>query len=130
MKKILQSYSNLCLAFEALKEAVATPPVENRDFAGIIQSFEFTYELTWKTLKLVLEHNGIQAPFPRVCFEEAFKRNMIFGNEVWKEIIEDRNLSTHTYDQALARKLCAKIARDYINVFERTNQILKDFLPK
>lgn len=128
MSKIEQSYSNFVKVLDALIESVATPPVENRDFAGIIQNFEFTYELCWKTLKIVLEQNGIPAPFPRVCFEEAFKRDMIYGNEVWKDLIEARNLSSHTYDQALARKMHLDIRDRYLTVFEKTAVLMKPFI--
>jgi len=128
MNKLAQSFKNLCKALDALKESVATPPTENRDFAGIIQSFDFTYELTWKTLKLILEQNGIAAPFPRVAFEEAFKRDMIEGNEIWKDIIEARNLSSHTYDQALARKLYADINDRYVEIFVKTAERMKPFV--
>ncbi len=130
MAKAKKSYENLCKALDALVESVATPPVENRDYAGIIQSFEFTYELTWKTLKLILESNGVEAPFPRVTFEEAFQRNMIDGNEIWKDIIEARNLSNHTYDQALARKLYVDIRDRYVSVFEKTVEIMRAFVEK
>jgi len=126
--KIEKSFQNFEKALAALQESVATPPVENRDFAGIIQSFEFTYELCWKTLKLVLEANGIEAPFPRVVFEEAWKAKLIEGNEVWKDIIEARNLSTHTYNQALARKLYPAIKDDFLPVFQKTATKLKPYL--
>jgi nucleotidyltransferase substrate binding protein (TIGR01987 family) len=130
MIKTKQSFQNLKLAFEALKESVATPPIENRDYAGIIQSFEFTYELTWKTLKLILEGAGISAPFPRVCFEEAFKAGLLYGNEEWKNIMEDRNLSTHTYNQTLARQLCKKITNEYVLVFELTISNIEKYMAK
>lgn len=126
--KAKKNYENLCKTLDALVESVATPPTENRDYAGIIQSFVFTYELTWKTLKVILEANGVEAPFPRVTFEEAFKRSMIFGNEVWKDIIESRNLSSHTYNQALARKLYVDIKDRYVTVFSETVKILQPFV--
>lgn len=128
MARAKKSYENLCKALQALVESVATPPTEDRDYAGIIQSFEFTYELTWKTLNIILEANGIEAPFPRVTFEEAFKRNIIFGNEVWKDIIESRNLSSHTYNQALARKMYLDIRDRYVDVFSETVKMMKPFV--
>ncbi|MCX6118819.1 MAG: nucleotidyltransferase substrate binding protein [Proteobacteria bacterium] len=88
MRKIDQSFRNLKLVFSALKESVSTPPVENRDFAGIVQSFEFTYELTWKTLKIYLEQQGISAPFPRVCLEEALKRGFCTGMKCGKRSLK------------------------------------------
>ena len=118
--KAKQSYANLRRALQALEESVATPPTEDRDYAGIIQSFEFTYELTWKTLKHILEANGVEAPFPRLTLEEAFKRNMIDGNDIWKDIIEARHLTVHTYDKKLARRLVAEIQSRYLEVFQKS----------
>lgn len=117
MSKLNQSFSNLELALDSLVNSLHPPPTEDRDFAGIIQNFEFTYELCWKTLKLILEQNGIAAQFPKACFQEAFKFDLIAGNEVWKEIQEARNLSVHTYDKKLAKKLYADIRDRYVKVF-------------
>jgi nucleotidyltransferase substrate binding protein (TIGR01987 family) len=118
--KTAQSIQNLKKAMKSLEKATATPPVEDRDYAGIIQNFEFVYELTWKSLKRILESEGIEASFPRIVFEESFKRGLIEGNEVWKLIIEARNLSVHTYDEALAKKLCGQIMKDFLPIFQKT----------
>ena len=128
MKKSEQSQKNLLKALTMLEKAVSTPPVEERDYAGIIQSFEFTYELTWKTLKAILDENGIAAPFPRVVFEESYKRGLLEGNEIWKDIIEARNLSTHTYDETLAHQLCADIQSNYLQIFKRTTEKISNFV--
>lgn len=128
MDKAKQSFLNLKKACASLENAVATPPVEERDYGGIIQAFEFTYELTWKTLKAILEKNGIDAPFPRIVFEEAYKRGMIEGNEIWKDIMQARNLTTHTYDQKLAQVLCADIQKKYVSIFSKTVTKIEKFL--
>ncbi|MES2768877.1 MAG: HI0074 family nucleotidyltransferase substrate-binding subunit [Bdellovibrionota bacterium] len=125
MTKLQQSFKNLERSFQSLKRAVATPPIEERDYAGIIQSFEFVYELTWQTLKILLESNGIKSPFPRITFEEAFKRDLIEGNEVWKLIMDARNKTSHTYDQKLAVSLCKEITENYITIFEKTIEKVK-----
>lgn len=126
--KLKKSFENFQKALDALHESVATPPTENRDFAGIIQSFEFTYELCWKTLKILLESNGIDAPFPRIVFEEAFKANLIEGNTIWKDMIEARNLSTHTYNQELAKKLYPVIKDQFLPIFQKTAIKLRPFI--
>ena len=118
--KIRISTKNLKKALSSLEKSLATAPVEDRDFAGIIQNFEFVYELTWKTLQKILSHENIEAPFPRVVFEEALKRNLIEGNEVWKQIMESKNLSVHTYDEDLAKELCVTIQEEYLIIFQKT----------
>jgi len=66
---------------------------------GAIQRFEFTFELTWKTLKRILSFKGITANSPRDVFRESAKQNFIEDPTVWFEFIKKRNLSSHTYDQ-------------------------------
>lgn len=128
MTKAKQSFNNLKKALAALEKSLASPPIEDRDFAGIIQCFEFTYELTWKTLKLVLEVNGVEVSFPRVVFEAAYKNKMIDGNEIWKTIMEARNQTVHTYDQALAVALCKEIQESYLPTFQKTISKLEPFI--
>lgn len=128
MKKTEQTHVNLQKALKSLEQALATPPVEDRDYGGIIQAFESVYELTWKCLKRILEANGVPAPFPRVTFEEAFARQMIEGNEIWKDIMEARNQSVHTYDQEMAVQLCQKIKNDYLTILQKTVEKMKPFV--
>ena len=126
MKKLSDKIRNLDKALKSLEVAVATPPIEDRDYGGIIQAFVSVYELTWRTLKLVLEVNGIQVPFPRLVFEEAFKANLLAGNTEWKEMMEDRNLSMHTYERDLAVNLCAKIKTRYLPVMKTSFVKIRD----
>ena len=128
MTKAKQSFENLNRAVNSLSIAVSTPPVEERDYAGIIQNFEFSYELFWKTLKWVLESNGIPAPFPRIAFEEAFKRGMISGNEIWKEMMEARNQTVHTYDPTLAHALYPLIKDKFLPELVKSVQLLKPYI--
>jgi hypothetical protein len=62
-----------------------------------------------------------------MVFEEAFKANLLDGNEIWKEIIEARNLTTHTYNQALARKMYPDIKDKFLPAFQKTAAKTKSF---
>lgn len=127
MSKANDSLANLRKAVASLRRSLSPPPVEERDFAGIIQNFEFAYELTWKTLQAILREEGVAAEFPRLALEEAFKAGLLEGNEVWKRITEDRNLSTHTYDAPLAEELCQRIRDTYVTVFEKSLTRIETF---
>lgn len=70
---------------------------------GVIQRFEYTFELAWKTLKAYMEESGGEAPlFARDCFREAFRRGLISEEDKWLEMIRLRNLTSHTYWEASA----------------------------
>ena len=73
-----------------------------------IQRFEFTFEIIWKTLKLYLERQGYECGGPRPTLKKAFSENLISSPEeadVWFRMLEDRNLTTHAYDEALASRI-------------------------
>lgn len=91
-------------AVERLGEALARPKDEFlRDSA--IQRFEFTFELAWKVLKLYLEREGLEARSPRAAIRGAFQVGLLPEDPGWLEILELRNLTSHTYDEALAERV-------------------------
>ena len=98
-----------------LAEAVAQPPSELiRD--ATIQRFEFTFEVVWKTLKLYLERQGYECGGPRPTLKKAFAEHLIPNPEeadVWLQMLEDRNLTAHAYDEALASRIHGHIVHDY-----------------
>ena len=104
-----------------LAEAVAQPESELlRD--ATIQRFEFTFEVVWKTLKLYLERQGHECGGPRPTLKKAFAENLITTAEeadVWLQMIEDRNLTSHAYDEALARQIYGHIVHDYAPLLGR-----------
>jgi nucleotidyltransferase substrate binding protein (TIGR01987 family) len=98
-----------------LAEAVAQPESELiRD--ATIQRFEFTFEVVWKTLKLYLERQGHECGGPRPTFKKAFAENLISTPEEadrWLQMLDDRNLTSHAYDEALASRIYQHIVQGY-----------------
>ncbi len=81
-----------------------------------IQRFEFTFELVWKSLKLYLQHLGHECNSPRSTFKKAFTERLIPTLEeanCWLQMLDNRNITTHAYDQALARKIYKEIVSSY-----------------
>jgi len=64
----------------------------------IVKRFEFTYEMSWKSLKRYLEYLGFSPKSPRESFKEGFAQGLIVDEVVWLNMIEQRNLSAHIYD--------------------------------
>ncbi len=79
--------------------------VTKRDKTAVIKAFEYCYELSWKTLKKILDYKGIEAIGSRDVFREAAKVGLIDDPEIWFGFIEDRNLSSHTYNEDTANEL-------------------------
>jgi nucleotidyltransferase substrate binding protein (TIGR01987 family) len=106
-------------ALERLREAVAQPECDLvRD--AVIQRFEFTFELVWKSLKLYLERQGLDCGGPRSTFKSAFAEGLIRSPEeadVWLRALEDRNLTSHAYDEALATRIYRHVVQEYVALF-------------
>ncbi|HEV2614208.1 MAG TPA: HI0074 family nucleotidyltransferase substrate-binding subunit [Gammaproteobacteria bacterium] len=77
----------------------------DQDKAGAIQSFEFCYELSWKTLKRILRVKGIEVSSPHDAFREAAKNKLIDNVEQWFEFLEGRNQTTHTYSEVYVNEV-------------------------
>jgi len=80
---------------------------------GTIQRFEFTFELAWKLAKALLEYNGIDVATPRAAIKEAYKAQMIKDGQAWIDMLEDRNKTSHIYDETQARKIYDKIKTNH-----------------
>jgi nucleotidyltransferase substrate binding protein (TIGR01987 family) len=102
-------------AVKRLQEAVAQPESDLvRD--AVIQRFEFTFELIWKSLKLYLERQGLDCGGPRSTLKKAFTEGLINSPDeadVWLQVLEDRNLTSHAYDEALANRIYQHVVQDY-----------------
>ena len=98
-----------------LTEAVAQPETDLiRD--AVIQRFEFTFEVVWKALKLFLERQGYEAGGPHPTLKKAFAEGLIGTPEeadVWLQMLDERNLPTHAYHQALAERIYRNITKSY-----------------
>ena len=98
-----------------LAEAVMQPDSDLiRD--ATIQRFEFTFEVVWKTLKLYLERQGYECGGPRLTLKKAFAENILSTSEEaerWLQMLDDRNLTSHAYDEELATRIYRSIVRDY-----------------
>lgn len=87
-----------------------------------IQRFEFCFELAWKLMKSMLAYEGIEAASPRSSIREGWKQSMIGSAEEWLSMLEQRNLSSHAYNESTAVDIYEKIRSEYIDLltdFER-----------
>ena len=103
-ERFIERQAEVRNAAARLQEAVGQPESSIvRD--AVIQRFEFSFELVWKALKLYLEHQGHECGGPRPTLKKAFADGLIATPEeadVWLQMLEDRNLTSHAYDETLA----------------------------
>jgi nucleotidyltransferase substrate binding protein (TIGR01987 family) len=94
--------------------------------AGVVQVFEFTFELGWKSLKLLLNEKGIEAVGPRDTLREAHAAGILQDGQVWIDALDDRNLSTHAYEEETILAIVVKVQNSYAGAFEETARTLKE----
>lgn len=96
---------------------------------GLIQAFEFTHELAWNLLKDYLQDQGNQnIKGTKDAIREAFKVELITDGEEWMAMIQSRNLSTHTYDEATADRLVETIVERYYPLFVKLREEMQQYL--
>ena len=102
--------------------------VDDMYLDATIQRFEFCFELAWKLMKAVLEYEGIEVNSPRSCIREGWKQGLISNAEAWLEMMEKRNLSSHTYDENVAREIYHDVKERYVVLLEGLDQMMNDWL--
>lgn len=101
-----ESFEALGDALERLEEVIDMPLDDRRIIAdATIQRFEFTFELFWKTLKRVLLQEGIDAKTPKETLQKAFQLKWIDSEELWINMLRDRNETSHIYDEEKAKEI-------------------------
>jgi nucleotidyltransferase substrate binding protein (TIGR01987 family) len=83
--------------------------------AGLIQSFEYTHEQSWKLIKSFLEYQGHADPIydSRDATRLAFSARLVADGQIWMDMIKSRNETSHTYHQELAQKIATQITEHY-----------------
>lgn len=90
---------------------LSMPDIEKQ---GLIQSFEFTYELAWKVMKDYAEFQGnteVNGPRDAVLF--AAQTGMLNDGHIWMEMMKSRNKSSHTYNEDTANEIVKLILTEY-----------------
>ena len=120
-----QRFDNLENVICFLKGGLEKESLDPYQEAGIIQSFEFTFELSWKTLKDFLESKGSNVVFARDVLKEAFATQMIKDGGLWIEMLEKRNILSHTYNRKQAAHSVELIRNRYFPGLEQVYLELK-----
>ena len=121
-----QRFDNYEKALRHLEQALS---VENPDIiqkAGMVQFFEMTFELSWKMLKDYLEEQGFEEVVsPRKAIKKAFETSLVQDGHGWMQMLENRNLAVHTYDEETADQVVAAIRGTYYPLLKELYATLK-----
>ncbi len=122
-----QRQQNFNKVLAHLEQALAIPEPDIVQRAGIIQFFEMAFELAWKMLKDHLEEQGFTAlNSPRAVLKQAFEAGLIANGHDWLQILHDRNLMAHTYDEATAISVEDLIRHTYYPLLAALRQTMME----
>ena len=124
-----QRFENFSKALERLGDAVALSnerQLSKLEDQGLIQAFEFTFELAWNVIKDYFDYQAEEnIRGSRDAFRIAFNRGLIENGETWMEMISSRIQSTHTYDEEIASSIVKKIRNQYFDCFVSFSETMK-----
>ena len=108
-----QRFTNFEKAFLLLERTVQIKNPSEAERGGLIQFYEVAFELAWKTIKDYLEVLGFSPKSPRETIKIAFQTEVIKKGHIWIDALDDRNLTTHVYDEQITLDICKKITDIY-----------------
>ena len=117
-----QRLKNLKKAFSELSDAVAlskSRELSKLEKQGLIQSFEYTHELAWNVLRdYFLDQGNTDITGSKDATRTAYKYGLIQEGDTWMEMIQSRNLTSHTYNQETADSIVSNILNSYFTEFK------------
>lgn len=123
-EKFKISLDKLGQSIRRLEEALEDKTQHILIIDGTIQRFEFTYEQCWKTLRNALLSEGIETGTPRETFQKAYQAGWIQEESTWLQMLKDRNETSHTYHEEMARQIYARIP-SYLKLFQECYKVLR-----
>lgn len=121
-----QRFQNFSKSMKYLGDALQIPNPDIVQKAGIIQFFEMSFELAWNMVKDYLEEQGfVDIKSPRGALKKAFETGIIENGHDWMDLLLDRNLTAHTYDEQKATEMEQLIQNKYFPLLKALHESFK-----
>ncbi len=117
MRNFLTKAENFEKSVTRLQEALAEYDLNKSSIVrdGAIQRFEFSVELAWKTTRAYLLEQGFaELNSPKTVMREAYSYKIIHDEQAWIQILNDRNLTSHVYDEKTADEIFVRICTSHM----------------
>jgi len=126
-KQRLQNYKKAFAVLGKAVELANTRELTDLEKQGLIQGFEFTFELAWNVMKDYLEEQGIiDIVGSKAAIRIAFQNGIIDDGQIWMDMIESRNISSHSYDEETANQILMQIINSYFLNFQKFLNKMED----
>jgi len=126
-----QRFRNFDRAFLLLRSALEEKTLgefSELEREGLIQRFEYSYELAWKTMRDYLEESGVVVSpvTPREVIKQAFIARIVEDGQVWIDMLLHRNMLSHTYDFEKFKEVLEAVVERYLPALERLHEWLME----
>ena len=122
-----RALKQLTMAFDLMEQR----ELNELEKQGVIQAFEYNYELAWNAIKDFYQYQGVaNIQGSRDAFRLAFERGLIGEGDVWMDMIKKRQLTSHTYNEEIVAQILDAIIDDYYNQFVALREAMSQQLPK
>lgn len=121
-----QRFANYKKALSQLSDFIKKQNLNKLEEQGIIQAFEYTHELAWKTLADFLKSSGNTEIYgSKDATREAFRLNLIKDGDIWMQMIQSRNMTSHTYNEETAKQIVSAIRNSYFMALTNLKEVLE-----
>lgn len=126
----IQRYANFHRACSRLVEVTEADrfmdDLSELELEGVIQRFEYTFELAWKVLQDLLQFKGYEFMLgPNGTMKMAFEDGLISDHDGWRKMAKSRNTLSHVYDQEEALSIIRLIYSDYAPLLKKLDEKLE-----
>ena len=123
-QRLIYRYQNFSKVMGLLADGLTIDKPSLTEKAGIIQFYEMAFELGWKCLKDYFEIQGLDPKFPGETIKTGIRYEILSQQEDWMQVLEDRNLTVHTYDEETANEVENAIRQKYYKLLKELHTFL------
>lgn len=124
-KQRFENFQNANKNLHETYDCIKKNGLNNVYIMALVQAYEMCFELAWKTMKDYLEYNGVAVESPRAAIKEAFVQKIISDGQLWIEMMETRNKTSHIYKEDFAHQTAENILNVYIKQFDKLQEFFK-----
>ncbi|MBQ8656562.1 MAG: nucleotidyltransferase substrate binding protein [Prevotella sp.] len=126
----IQRYANYHKACSRLLEVTEADKfvtdLSELEIEGLVQRFEYTFELAWKVLQDLLIYKGYDFMLgPNGTLKMAFEDGLISDHDGWRRMAKSRNTLSHVYDESEVLPIVQLIYSDYTSLLKQLDELLK-----
>lgn len=126
LDKLKKQIKLLEKAFITLKNAFEKWDLNELEKDWVIQRFEYTIELSWKTWKKFLEYKWTKSNlFPKEVFKELYKMDLVEDLQLWNDFLDARNSVSHLYSEYISSDIFDFIKEKYIHIWNLIDKLKK-----